>query len=478
MFEIKKNTVILIITAAVLVLLTVLTVVLLSIPKESGNESSVPDSSATSSTENHAFFDYAKEDIVSVEISNEHGVYTLVRVTEGETSRIALEGKESETLMSSTASSAFNGAATLKSNKLVSDDASKLSEYGLDDPSVTVKTTLKDGSVHTLYLGIESPAGGFYANTSESTDVYLITAFSASYFRSARTDYYPTDLLGAYDAAAFRGLTVSRPGEKDIDVIRLTDEEYEAAMDAAEANIKSQHELTSPFKYDVNSVYLQRVVEAVSGLNALETVTDDVSASSLASYGLDKPKTLLIKDDSKKLLIGSKSSTADVYYVMLDGRGVVYAASADSLSFIEDGADRYAYTMIGLVALKNVKSLVIETADKKYDFICNDFDDLQNLEVSCDGKELPPDEFKKLYQQIFSATQNGLAEKPSSDLYLRVTYNKRDGSKVVMEYYKIDITRYYAEVNGVGIFSVKADMVEKIAADCERIMNGEIITLV
>ncbi|MBQ3824135.1 MAG: DUF4340 domain-containing protein, partial [Clostridia bacterium] len=163
MFEIKKNTVILIITAAVLVLLTVLTVVLLSIPKESGNESSVPDSSATSSTENHAFFDYAKEDIASVEISNEHGVYTLVRVTEGETSRIALEGKESETLMSSTASSAFNGAATLKSNKLVSDDASKLSEYGLDDPSVTVKTTLKDGSVHTLYLGIESPAGGFYA---------------------------------------------------------------------------------------------------------------------------------------------------------------------------------------------------------------------------------------------------------------------------------------------------------------------------
>ena len=466
-------------TVAVIAVLAASTVLLIALKDNGGeNPTSSDTASSNASADRHYFFDYAKEDIATVEITNEYGTYTLKRIYESESSRIVLVGNEEETIFPSTASAAFNSAVTISSTTLVSEDSSKLAEYGLNAPSITVKTTLNDGTVRVLNIGIESPSGGYYVNTSELSDVYLITSYAASNFQYARTDYYPLDLFGTYESLSFTGLTVHRP-DYDIDDIRLSDEDYEAAVDAAEANIKSQLELASPFKFDVNSVYMDDLVKAISGLQADEVVSDDMSESSLASYGLDaSARTLLIKNDGKKLIIGNKDEQKGVYYVMLDGRRVVYAVSAESLAFIEDGADRYAYTMIGLVALKNVKTLVIETANKTYEFVCSDVEDLQYLEVTCGGKELPPDEFKKLYQQIFSATQNGLAEKPESDLFMRITYNKKDGTKSVIEYYKIDMTRYYAEVNGVGYFSVKSDMVEKIPADCERILNGEIITLV
>lgn len=477
MFTIKKNTVTLIVTVLVLVVMTVATVVLTGINNSEGGGSSAVSSDSPSSVARHKFFEFSKDDLKTVEIKNEHGSFILERIKEESSSYLVLKGNEKEKLNSSAASSSFNYIANMTSAKFVSSDSEKLSVYGLDAPVITVTAVLNDGSEHSLYVGGKTPDGSYYANTSDSADVYVVSTYAIEYFTVKRTELYPTDIFGKLEIASFNGFTLLRPDSHDIDIIKLSNEEYEEATNKAEANIKTQLELKTPFKYDVNGVYIENLVKAISELNATEVISDDTSEANLKKYGLDKPMTFTVKNGNVTIFIGKKDSMANVYYVMLEGRDLIYTVSADSLYFVEEGANKFAYSMVGIVALKNVASLKIEGGGKSYEFTCGD--DFDNLEVFHGTTELPPEEFKKLYQQIFSATQNGLADgSHSKELHARITYNKKDGTKVVIEYYKVDSSRYYAEVNGEGIFTVRGDMVEKVLADCERILNGEIITVV
>lgn len=475
MFNIKKNTVTLIITAVILVAMTVATVVLTGI-QNGENASSGSASSQTSSTERHKFFEFTKDDLKTVTLTNEHGSFTLEKIKEEKNSYLVLKGNEEEKINLSLSSAIFNYIASASSTKLVVSDASDLSVYGLDKPSVTLKGVLENGEEHSFYIGSKAPDGSYYVNSSDSADVYVITAYSAEDLMVSRLSLYPIDIFGTMTSETFNGMKLIRPKSHNIEIIKLSAEEYEEATNNAEASIKTQLELKTPFKFDVNAVYVDNFIKAISGLTGT-VVSDDVSSENLKKYGLDNPMKLTFTADNVTVLIGNKNTFDNVYYIMREGRNVIYTVSADALYFVEDGANKYAYSMIGLVALKNVSSLVIEGNGKTYDFKCGD--DFENLEVFHGTTELPPEEFKKLYQQIFSVTQNGLADgSHQKELYARITYNKKNGTKLEIEYYKIDSSRTYAVVNGEGIFTVRTDMLDKVLADCERLLNGEIITVV
>ncbi len=475
MSKIRKNTVTLIITALILVLMTVATVVLTGI-QNGENASSGSNSSATSSAQKHKFFEFSKDDLKTVTITNENGSFTLERIREENNAYLVLQGNENAKLNNSISSTLFNYIVSITGLKFVTSDSENLSVYGLDKPSITIDAVLANGEKHSLYIGAKAPDGTYYVNSSASNDVYVISSYYAEDLGVSRFALYPVDIFTTMSSENFSGMTLLRPNSHDIDVIKLSTEEYEEATNNAEAGIKTQLELTKPFAFDVNAVYLDNLVKSVSGLTGT-VVSDDVSAANLKVYGLGKPMTLTFKTEKVTIYIGNKDDMADVYYIMLDGRDIIYSVPADILYFVEDGANKYAYSMIGLVALKNVSSLVIEGNGKNYEFNCSD--DFDNLEVYHGTTELPPEEFKKLYQQIFSVTQNGLKDGThQKDLYARITYNKKNGDKLIIEYYRIDSTRCYAEVNGVGIFTVRTDMLEKVLADCERLLNGEIISVV
>ena len=473
----KKNKIVLIVLALVLVAFSVAISLLLPMLDSLPNENGSNTSSNSSGTQKHNFFSFSNGDVLNVEITNSHGKITILRITEDKKTSFKFEDNPNVELSATVAAPSVNFISTLSSNVPVSTDETRLSVYGLDNPTVTVKVRLKDNSEKILYIGSEAPAGGFYVNTSDSKDVYLISVNLAYNFMRKRLDYYPLDIFPYVELKDFNGLNLKRPDFHDVDIIKLSDADYEAAVKEAEAGIKSQYELTTPIKYDANELYIEKIVTAFSGATAIQTVSDDVSLNNLKKYGLNNPKTLTLKNkDNEVYYIGNKDAAKNVYYVMKKDVPLIYAVSVENLSFIEDGADKYAYTMLMLPALGKLNKLTLETKTDSYVFDLVTNDNATELEVKYGMKPISPDEFRKLYVQIFMATQNGLATKPASERAFRITYHKKDGTAVKVDYYKIDLQHYYVEVNGEGFFSVKGQMVEKILSDCKRLINGDIIS--
>lgn len=67
--------------------------------------------------------------------------------------------------------------ADLQATKKVADAPTDLAQYGLDSPSLTVTTTLADGTVYPLLLGGRSPTeAGTYVKKADDPPVYLISS--------------------------------------------------------------------------------------------------------------------------------------------------------------------------------------------------------------------------------------------------------------------------------------------------------------
>ena len=66
--------------------------------------------------------------------------------------------------------------ASLQATRKVADAPTDLAQYGLDNPSLTVTTTLADGTVYPLLLGGRSPTeAGTYLKKANDPPVYLIS---------------------------------------------------------------------------------------------------------------------------------------------------------------------------------------------------------------------------------------------------------------------------------------------------------------
>ena len=190
----KKNTRYILITLIVAVILGgALTALLLTQPETEDESSS---SSATSSSTDISLFSYEDEDVESITVKNADGEFKILTRTETTESASSEEEDSSseaeektvfyldgidESLQSSSSVStvADYGTSLSATSEIGSADELSLSEYGLDAPSVTVTTILKDGKENTYSVGNESPLSGYYILYNDK--VYVASVSTSLY---------------------------------------------------------------------------------------------------------------------------------------------------------------------------------------------------------------------------------------------------------------------------------------------------------
>jgi hypothetical protein len=109
-----------------------------------------------------------------------------IRHRDGETAIVKRDGSGKWTIAApqalaadqSAVSAITTAAATLSSDRVVDENASNLSSYGLDPPRIGITLTMADGKTHVLRIGEDTPTdGGSYAMLDGDKRLFTIASF-------------------------------------------------------------------------------------------------------------------------------------------------------------------------------------------------------------------------------------------------------------------------------------------------------------
>jgi len=192
------------------------------------------------------------------------------------------------------------------------DNASDLTQYGLDQPFAKVTVTLKDKELPTILIGKSTPVGySAYAKKADEPKVLLTT----SAFRSGM-DKKVKDL---------RDKTILNFADKDVQRIELHGEGKDLALVQ-----KDDHwTIERPGPYVADAATMRSFLSTLRSLRAVDFPSDQ--PTDLSTYGLDNPRLkvslYLGKDNAEKDLLVGKDTTDKQIYVQGSGQPTVYTVS-------------------------------------------------------------------------------------------------------------------------------------------------------
>ncbi|MBE6904488.1 MAG: DUF4340 domain-containing protein [Ruminococcaceae bacterium] len=473
--------------AIVAVVLVVALLLLLLFPSKDA------DSSSELSSEPVKVFEVDKSTVTAIDVKNQNGEISLVK----EGNDFKLKGKDSLPQNISKISSVVSEVVKIEATQSVNKAPEDLSIYGLSEPKATITVSQNDGASHTILLGDEALNGGIYLKKGDSDEVFLVDAYDFYCYEYTNLDLYTTstDTKATNENVKYVKLINGNKTVYELEV--LSDEEIKKN----EGTYQSIYEMVAPVKCATDTETVSKVINAISGFTFEKVVADEFDNKLLEEYGLLTPnivftykytveetetdsttgETKVISTESFKetIKIGKEKENGK-YYAMFEGRDLIYSVSSSYVSAFNDvTTDQMCASLVYITNINTVKNITVEGYNKTYSFdlLNSDAEDTEDMIVKYNGKEYPQDTFRKLYQVIIGTTQNGLSDNRTGSLEATITFNKTDGKKDVISFYKIDDRNMFVKINGEGIYSVNKTSVEKIFSSCEKYINGEKITV-
>jgi hypothetical protein len=266
-----------------------------------------PTSDEARSRESQVFAGLNEKDVLTLDITNSQGVFTIRREGEGWRLTQPIEADADQM----TVDSALRALLGLKTDRALPSAEVSLETYGLDTPEAIVTLTSQNGKKHTLTIGDSTPLD---AKRAVSTDPKSIILTGGSFF--AAIDKKLDD---------WRSRRVA-----DVRLDQLATLKVRTDNGTIQANaLGNQWQLHSPVNDRADREHLQNVI---SGLNALriEEFVDD--GGDETAMGLVTPATsiLLVRADGSPGLslefgatrekdgvtqIACRRNTTDVFWV-------------------------------------------------------------------------------------------------------------------------------------------------------------------
>lgn len=98
-----------------------------------------------------------------------------------------------------------NTLTSLSAEKVVEEKVEDFGEYGLKEPSLAALVTMKDGKLHTLFVGDEVPTGGgYFARLAGDARLFTVASYTRDSLDKTANDLRDRRLLTLYPAAFAR----------------------------------------------------------------------------------------------------------------------------------------------------------------------------------------------------------------------------------------------------------------------------------
>ena len=362
-------------------------------------------------------------------------------------------------------------------------------ECGLDSPLIIAEVTPVEADKFTVEIGDKSPDNaGVYVRISKSDKIYLVGSmldeeltftdldFASLDAQPALTlDEKYSDYLSGDTIISFDTLTVSGKNIPEDIVMTLNEDEELASY--------IPYYLTSPMNRAAENG--DTILSLFSqGFPVSGAYSYDAKEETVKKYGLDQPDfQVSIKfDDYVYTYRFKKQSDGDYAFVGNDSKNVK-RVNVDECGFLTYTTYDFYSKIVYITPIDMVSNLKIETADASYDFSIASSaknDDEKDYIVECDGKNLNATYFQSFYQFLCGLESMDFETESTSQkpiLTITYTYNDKSMEPTVIEFVKMNATKFQYYVDGVAMGRIGSTTFNKINKNLERLMDGKQIVV-
>ena len=217
-------------------------------------------------------------------------------------------------------SNAATSLATLEINRVVDENPSDLSQYGLNPPKAEIAFRAKgQKDTRQLLLGEKTATGSdLYAKTPDQKRVFLISAYLENTFERTPFDLRDKAAL-KFDQSKADGIEIVHNGA------------------TALAKSGTEWALTKPYKARADFAGAEAVLTSLSSLQMQKIVENE--AKDLAKYGLDKPDaTITVNGGSTRASLALGKKDGDSVYARDLSRPMVFTIAGMTAADLEKDA--------------------------------------------------------------------------------------------------------------------------------------------
>lgn len=417
---------------------------------------------------------FAAEDIVKVSFENPKFAATVAKQEDG---NYVMEEEPDFPLNQARATYLFSNI-TSKAEKKIAEDA-ELSVYGLDDPSIRIVATHKDGTKFSLNIGDKIGTvseNGYYACIDGEDTVYVVSAALNVYYNLDKASWIRTEELPSIDTTTVVGVEVESDEFTDLALF------HTGAIGDGDGNPNTGNwRMEKPYSnvLSLSEANVTQLVSNYSGFSFGNAV--DYKEENLATYGLENPVTKLtltcevsseLTTDLLKekivLNIGKQNEDGD-YYVRLDKSPLVYIMTgANVKSLVAPDVDGLVEKRFSLIYIHTISELEITYGDKKhlYEMTHEDVTDenggtTKKSHFVVDGVKVSDEStsFNTFYTRFVKPTASYVLPadtKAEGDAVVTLRYKRTDPTygNLLIEYFPYDDSFYAARINGVMMYAV------------------------
>lgn len=463
----KKLKSILIGGIALLVLIgVVLALKLTEKPNEPG-ESSAPTSAVIVLWKNEA------EEVVRVEAENEKGGYLAEAGEDGLLTVPVFGGKYD--LKHNDLVFLQNNMATLTATRVVEENPDDLQKYGLESPVASAEITLADQTSHTVRLGAKLPTdGGYYAQVDSDPSVYAIATTDVDKLLYGEADFLELEILSQPESQSpdVSMVQVDGAGFSDKPLIVKQVDGY--------GGYGKGYRITSPIEAGLNSTTGMSLIEGLYVLSASEAAGIAETEEELAPYGLQNPYAVVtyIRDGEEGALrIGDETaleSGGSARYLMKSGSSVVYKVPETSLPWLTADIDNLFSSLLLIPSIETVDTVSVDASGENYLFQSSG--DAENIEATLNGSKIDSNNYRAMYEYLISASAREINYgSPKGESLAKITYHYRDAAKEddIVEFFAVNDRQCILSLNGSDGFLTETRYVDKLIANCQKVLNGE-----
>ncbi len=385
-------------------------------------------------------------------------------------------------------------AAVVNAQRKLADSAESLANYGLDNPEITIKVTLKNGEEYTISIGnATSIDSGRYIQVSGDDAIYLSESGYEETFDTSTTYFAELVIVSALEESSTYSKYFSSGELIGYDSIKLSGSIYpqpvELAFTPDDALIAYQ--VTAPISDAANEVTAVDILSPLSGsLYASETYVLSPDAATLSEYGFDNPTSVVeytIKDVYLKVTVG-KADGDGYYAVMINDIPAIYKVSEANIDFAMYSTDDIYYTSILVESISDIQSITFKTPDNEYLFELEhtsttttdedgNTDTKTDIIVRYNGAEISSVDFRTFYQHLLlmKSVEAVPSDVPDTEpeYVLTLTHVDSSVSDTVIKFTKYSSRRYIAEKQGGRQLCITSDTVNAYVTYIQNLINGE-----
>ncbi len=333
------------------------------------------------------------------------------------------------------------------------EDVTRLADYGLDTPTMTVTATWKDASTTTYTMGDATPfADGYYLKLSTQDDViYTIATSLSTTFNKTQKDLVAMEEIPTISevSSITVGITFAAVKKSESTTVNPDQLWYDAATDEP-----------------LTASKVEALVSAAKGIAWDELVSAAATEDELTTYQLDDAHATVItltgdEDASLTLLIGGEDAEGN-RYARLPDSSMVYTVEADDVSsLLSANSDDMWMTALVPLPWSALKTATLETGKGTYTIVKAEETEATatDTDTSTDASEAD----ETLWSKITALTATDrLSEATDGDTVLTITAQDEAGREITVVVREYSADSYQALVDGDKTLLVSADTIDTL----------------